>query len=163
MNKKDILNYLQEKNINYEITEHKAVYNMKDISEIEIPYKDSEAKNLFICDDKKTNYYLITIKGNKKADLKKIRQTYNARSLSFAKDIDLLNIMNLTPGSVTPFGLFNDKERKVKFLIDKELLNDKSQIIGVHPNDNTATVWLKTVDLIHIIEEHGNLVDIIDI
>ena len=36
-------------------------------------------------------------------------------------------------------------------------------LIGIHPNDNTATVWLKFTDLLNILKEHGNNVDIIDI
>ena len=31
-------------------------------------------------------------------------------------------------------------------------------LIGVHPNDNTATVWLQTDDLIAMIQAHGNQV-----
>ena len=73
-----------------------------------------------------------------------------------------MDIMKLMPGSVTPLGLLNDNERKVQFYIDKEFMED-SCLIGVHPNDNTATVWLKTDDLIAVIEGHGNQVYVIDI
>ena len=60
MNKKEIYEYLKEKNIWHEITEHKAVYNMEELSEIDMPYPEADAKNLFIRDDKKKNYYIIT-------------------------------------------------------------------------------------------------------
>ena len=70
MNKEDIYKYLNDKNIWYEITEHKAVYTMEELSKIDIPYPESDAKNLFVRDDKKSNYYLITVKGNKKVDKK---------------------------------------------------------------------------------------------
>lgn len=73
-----------------------------------------------------------------------------------------MSIMGLKPGAVTPLGLLNDKELKVKFYIDKECMKDK-HIIGVHPNDNTATIWLKVEDLIEIIQEHGNEVNIVEI
>ena len=59
-------------------------------------------------------------------------------------------------------GILNDSEHKVQFFIDKEFMNSP-EIIGVHPNDNTATVWLKTADLIDIIKEHGNTIHIINI
>ena len=59
MNKKEIYEYLKEKNIWHEITEHKAVYNMEELSEIDMPYPEADAKNLFIRDDKKKNYYII--------------------------------------------------------------------------------------------------------
>ena len=155
MNKEEIYEYLNKRNIWYEVTEHKAVYNMAEMSEVEIPYPDADAKNLFVRDDKKRNYYLITVKGDKRVDLKEFRQKNDTRSLSFASADDLLKILKLTPGSVTPLGVLNDEECRVTVFIDSELAGDEG-LIGVHPNDNTATVWLKTADLIEIIREHGN-------
>ena len=74
MNKQEILDYLKEKNVLHEVTEHKAVYNMEEVSQIDIPYPEAEAKNLFVRDDKKRNYYLITVKGDKKVNLKEFRK-----------------------------------------------------------------------------------------
>ncbi len=162
MNKQEIYNYLKERNIWHEITEHKAVYNMAELSGIDIPYPEADAKNLFVHDDKKRNYYLITVKGNKRVDLKDFRQNNNTRALSFASENELMNIMCLVPGSVTPLGLLNDKELKVTFYIDKGFMSDL-HLIGVHPNDNTATIWLKVEDLIDIIKEHGNEIHIVEI
>ena len=158
MNKNEIYEFLNNKNIEYELQEHEAVYNMEELSKIDLLYPESDAKNIFVRDDKKSNYYLITIKGNKKVDLKEFKNKYNTRRLSFASSDDLLNILNLTPGSVTPLGLLNDKELKVIFFIDKELIN--LNMIGIHPNDNTATIWIKTKDLLNVIEEHGNIINI---
>lgn len=135
---------------------------MDELSEIEILYPEYDAKNLFVRDDKKRNYYLITVRGNKRVDFKKIKNDNNTRPLSFASEEDLMSIMNLLAGSVTPLGLLNDHELKVIFYLDKDFLNGK-QIIGVHPNDNTATLWLKVTDLIDIIKEHGNKVKIIEL
>lgn len=134
---------------------------MDELSEIEILYPEYDAKNLFVRDDKK-NYYLITVRGNKRVDFKKIKNDNNTRPLSFASEEDLMSIMNLLAGSVIPLGLLNDNELKVIFYLDKDFLNGK-QIIGVHPNDNTATLWLKVTDLIDIIKEHGNKVKIIEL
>lgn len=159
MNKQEIYNYLNSKNIKYEIFNHIPVYNMDDIKKIVLPNKEYDAKNLFIRDDKKINYYLITVKGNKKINLKEFRKINNTRPLTFASDIELLNILNLTPGSVSSLGLLNDKEHQVKFYLDKEFALDS--YIYVHPNDNTATICLKVSDLINIIKEHGNCIDIL--
>ena len=161
MNKQEIYEYLSANEIEFEITEHKAVYNMEEMSEIHIPYPEADAKNLFVRDDKKRNYYLIVVKGNKRVDLKLFKQRYNTRSLSFASDGDLLDIMKLTPGSVTPFGILNDEQARVHVFIDKELSD--GGLIGVHPNDNTATVWLKTKDMINIIKRHGNEVTVAEL
>ena len=154
MNKEQIYRYLKQKNIWYEITKHKAVYNMKDLKDVDLPYPEGDAKNLFVRDDKKRNYYLITVKGTKKVDLKEFRHQNNTRPLSFVNEKELLELLNLKPGSVTPLGLLNDKEHKVEFFIDNELLEEPG-IIGVHPNENTATVWLKTRDLITILKENN--------
>lgn len=162
MNKQEIYNFVKNKNIWYEITEHKAVFNMDELSEIEMPYPEYDAKNLFVRDDKKRNYYLITVKGSKRIDLKEFKNKNNTRHLSFASEEDLMNIMNLIAGSVTPLGLLNDSDLKVTFYLDKDFLKDK-QIIGVHPNDNTATLWLKVQDLIDIIEEHENQVNVVEL
>ena len=162
MNKEEIYNFLKSKNIWYEITEHRAVFSMEELTNIDIPYPKYDAKNLFVRDDKKKNYYLITLKGSKKIDLKKFRIKNNTRPLSFASEEDLSNIMKLKAGSVSPFGLLNDEKNRVQFYIDKNFMNDQ-RIIGIHPNDNTATVWLNVVDLIEIIKEHGNKVNIVEL
>ena len=162
MNKKEIYEYLKEKNIWHEITEHKAVYNMEELSEIDMPYPEADAKNLFIRDDKKKNYYIITVKGDKKVNLKEFTKNNDTRPLTFASESNLMDIMKLIPGAVTPLGLLNDDELKVQLYLDRYFIND-AHIVGVHPNDNTATVWLKPEDLISIIKEHGNLVKVIDI
>lgn len=161
MNKQEVYDFIKSKNIWYEITEHKAVFSMEELSEVEIPYPKYDAKNLFVRDDKKRNYYLITVKGNKRVDLKEFKTKNNTRRLSFASKQDLMDIIGVAAGSVTPLALLNDKDLKVVFYLDKDFLNDK-RIIGIHPNDNTATVWLKIEDLIDIIKEHGNQVNIIE-
>jgi len=162
VNKQEVYDFIKSKNIWHEITEHEAVFNMDELSKIEVPYNDCDAKNLFVRDDKKENYYLITVKGNKRVDLKEFRKRYDVRPISFASAEDLMKYLNLIPGSVSPLGLLNDKERKVKFYLDDSFFKD-DKIIGIHPNDNTATVWLKVDDLINIIKEHGSKIEIINI
>ena len=155
MNKQQIYDYLQENSIWHEITEHKAVYNMAELAEVPCPYPEADAKNLFVRDDKKQNYYLITVKGEKRVNLKAFRKAQGTRNLSFASAEDLMERLGLIPGAVTPLGVLNDETRSVKVFLDQDFLQEPG-LVGVHPNDNTATVWLKTEDLIRIIREHGN-------
>lgn len=54
----------------------------------------------------------------------------------------------------------NDEERKVHFYLDSDFTG---QIIGVHPNDNTTTIWLQAQALLDIISQHGNKVEIVDL
>lgn len=160
MNKTEIYQYLTENNIWHEITQHEAVYNMEELKAVELPYPEWDAKNLFVRDDKKRNYYLITVKGEKRVDLKEFCKQNGLRNLSFASEADLMEYMQLTPGSVSPLGLLNDPEHRIQFYLDAELAGNK---IGVHPNDNTATVWMETDDLIKLIQNNGNEVHVVNI
>ena len=145
MNKQEVYAFLKEKNLDFEITEHPAVYSMEELAQVALPYPEADAKNLFVRDYKKRNYYLITVKGDKRVDLKKFQKKHGTRRLSFASADDLMAIMGLIPGAVTPLGVLNDEEGKVQVVFD-EVLRDWPAV-GVHPNDNTATVFLTPQDL----------------
>ncbi len=160
MNKQETYQYLTDRGVRYEVTEHAAVFNMEQLDAVRLPYPDRDAKNLFVRDDKKRNYYLITVKGDKRVDLKEFRKTHGLRPLSFASPEDLMAIMGLIPGAVTPLGLLNDAERKVTLFLDSAF---SGGLVGVHPNDNTATVWLHSEDLTRLIGEHGNTVCVVEI
>lgn len=160
MTKEETYQYLREHDVAFEVTEHGAVFNMEELKSVELPYPEVDAKNLFVRDDKKRNYYMITVKGDKRVDLKDFRRKHELRPLTFASADELMGIMKLYPGAVSPLGLLNDEEHKVKLYLD-EAFGDG--LIGVHPNDNTATIWLQTADLIRIIREHGSIVETVNL
>ncbi len=160
MNKDEIYEYLTVHSISYEKTEHRAVFTMGELDSVSLPYPEWDAKNLFVRDDKKLNYYLITVKGDKRVDLKELRKKHGLRALSFASADDLSAIMGLQPGSVTPLGILNDKDCRVHFFLDSEF---DGNMIGIHPNDNTATVWMHSNDLLKLILEHGNEAIFVDV
>ena len=97
---------------------------------------------------------LLTVQGNKRVDLKTFRKAQQTRPLTFASSEELLDKLRLPPGAVTPLGLLNSDVHEVTAYFDEELLTG-SGLVGVHPNENTATVWLKTADLIQLLREHG--------
>ena len=156
MNKMETYDLLRSRSIWLEITEHKAVYNMAELADVELPYPSADAKNLFVRDDKKQHYYLITVKGDKRVDLKTFRKAHGLRNLSFASPDELAALLALAPGSVTPLGLLNDAECRVQLFLDAEF---DGQIIGIHPNDNTATVWIPAADLVSLLRAHGSPVE----
>lgn len=162
MDKTAIYAYFKSQDINYEPVEHAAVYNMEEMSQIDLPHPEADAKNMFVRDDKKANYYLITVKGDKRINLKEFRKQHGLRNLSFASEQDLMDILGLIPGAVTPLGMLNDKTCKVQFYLDRDFL-DEPGLIGIHPNDNTATVYLQAADLVTIVKNHGNTVEIVEI
>lgn len=161
MNKQEVYEFLQAQGVTYEVTEHKAVYNMDELTEVELPYPEADAKNLFVRDDKKSSYYLITVRGSKRVDLQEFRKAYGTRRLSFASAEDLARLLGLFPGSVTPLGLLNNAEKNVKLFLDSDF--GEADLIGVHPNENTATVWLKAGDLVRLVREHGNEVEAVEL
>ena len=160
MNKQETYQYLKDRNIPFEITEHRAVYNMEELDSIDLPYPEGDAKNLFVRDDKKKNYYLITVKGDKRVNLKDFRKAHGLRPLSFASPEDLKKYMDLTPGAVTPLGLLNVEGAPITMYLDAEF---KDSIIGIHPNESTATVWLQGDDLVELLRENGCEVEIVEI
>lgn len=159
MNKAETYQYLSSRGLTYEVTEHGAVSNMAQLAQVALPYPEDDAKNLFVRDDKKSHYYLLTVRGDKRVDLKDFRRRHQTRPLTFASAEDLAALLDLTPGSVTPLGLLNDKDRRVELFLDEEFTLPPGRI-GVHPNDNTATVWLRTADLIALLREHGTPVHV---
>lgn len=153
LTKEDIIKLLDEKKIKYEIAEHKAVYTIDEMLECGLPHPDRIAKNLFVRDDKKRRYYLITCLEDKKVNLKEFRKAQDTRPLTFASEDDLMAKMGLIRGAVTPFGLLANEEKDVVIYIDRDFENS---LMGIHPCDNTATVYINTRDVVKLIKAHGN-------
>ena len=104
MTKQETYDYLRAHGVDFEITEHKAVFNMEECADLHLPYPESEAKNLFIRDDKHAHYYLITVKADKRVNLKDFRRAHGTRPLTFASPEELLDLLKLTPAPSPPWG-----------------------------------------------------------
>lgn len=152
--RKKVIAALESMNIQYEIIEHPAVFTIDEIDKLNIDSNNEIVKNLFVRDDKKKRYFLIVLQKNKQVNLKEIRNEINCGRLSFASEEDLNRYLGLSKGSVSPFGILNDIDCRVEVVFDKNILSFER--IGVHPNDNTATVWISPKDLEFIIKTHGN-------
>lgn len=162
MDKKyDAFNKLEELKINYEVTEHKAVFTIEEMDELGITQYGEVVKNLFLRNAKGDRHFLVVLQKDKKADLKDISSQLVCSKMSFASEERLNKYLNLTKGAVTPLGIIYDKNCSVEVVFDKDLIDNKR--LGVHPNDNTATVWISFKDLIKIIEANGNKVHYINI
>lgn len=162
MKKDEIYKFLKNIGVKFKLDNHKAVFSMGELDDESLKYPNRQSKNLFLKDRKKQNYYLITVLGDKRVNLKEFSNKFKTKRLSFATPDELFEILNLTPGSVTPFGILNDKNNKVECFLDSEFMLE-NHIIGVHPNDNTATIWLKTDDLVKIIKNHGNKISVVNL
>lgn len=159
--KKEILDLLDKNNIKYELIEHEAVYTMEDVDRLNIKDKGIEVKNLFLRDDKGKNHYLIVAKEDTNIDIKELKNKIQSTRLSFASEERLNKYLKLTRGCVSPFGVLNDNLKEVKVFIDMNLKDKDS--IGVHPNENTSTIFISTSDIERIIKAHGNYVSYVSI
>lgn len=159
--RKIVFDTLKSTGFEFEVTEHPAVYTIEEMEALGLDPENEVPKNLFVRDDKKKRYFLIVLQKHKTANLKDIRVKLSSRPLSFASDEDLSSILGLEKGAVTPFGVLNDDNRAVEVIFDKDIVAFKR--VGVHPNDNTATVWLQPDDLLAVIKMHGNEVTITEL
>lgn len=150
----DVYKLLQILNISYDKFEHKAVFTNEQSEQIDIPEVKLNAKNLFLRAEKTHQFYLLTIKHNKRADLKSFAKTVGERGFSFGSADELLQLLNLTPGSVSPLGLMHDKDHKIKYFLDSDILKDEK--IYIHPNINTGTLGIKIEDLKKFLTHTGH-------
>lgn len=152
--KEEIYRLLEEKKIAFERMDHPAVYTMEDMEACHITDKGTVCKNLFLRDAKGKNHFLVTVPNARQVNLKELGQKIGCSKLSFASADRLEKYLHVQQGCVSPFGLLNDASKSVTFIADADL--KKNAHVGIHPNDNTASVWLSFRDLEDIIEEHGN-------
>ena len=118
----DILDSLH---IPYIRADHEAVMTMEACEEIDKALGMEICKNLFLCNRKKTSYYLLLMPGNKALKTKELSQQIPTTRLSFASGEDMETYLNVTPGSATVMGLIFDPENKVQLLVDEELLEQE--------------------------------------
>jgi Ala-tRNA(Pro) deacylase len=156
-----VLNKLDELGVAYEVERHPAVFTIGEMEASGICGRGEVAKNLFLRDAGGKRHFLVMLQKDKTADLQALRVQLGCSRLSFASAERLDRLLKLTKGSVSPLGILNDAERAVEVAVDRDL-TEKTRL-GVHPNDNTATVWLAFADLKKIIEHNGNALRVIDL
>lgn len=153
MEKREIYDYLESLGIPFEVTEHPAVYTIEEMERISLPHMEDVCKNLFLRDARGKRHFLVVMEGSKNADLEALGALLGTK-LSFASEERLDRYLGLRKGAVTPLGVLNDPEGAVTLVFDNDL--KKRRRVGVHPNDNTATIWLSFTDLESIVRSNGN-------
>ena len=138
--------YLDSLGISYLRTDHERADNMEACNEIDAVLGVLICKNLFLCNRQKTRYYLLMMPGDKKFKTKELSSQIHSARLSFAAPEDMLKYLDIEPGAVSIMGLMNDKERKVRLLIDEDVLKD--EFLGCHPCVCTSSLRMKTSDVI---------------
>lgn len=141
-----IYDLLDKLETDYYRIDHEELPTMEACAEAERALEAKICKNLLLCNRQKTSFYLLMISGEKKFETKKLSAQLGVARLSFAAGEFMEKFLDITPGSLSVFGVANDKENNVKLLIDKDLT--KEEFLCAHPCINTSTLRIKFTDLI---------------
>ena len=141
-----VYDLLDSLGIEYDRTDHEAAGTMEDCLEVDKILGVIICKNLFLCNRQKTKFYLLMMPGDKPFKTKDISAQIGSARLSFAGEEEMEAYLDITPGAVSIMGLMNDKENHVQLLIDKPIM--ESELLGCHPCVNTASLRMKTQDVL---------------
>lgn len=139
---------LEKLNIEYRKVEHPEAGSMEELAEAEKQLGAVICKNLFLCNRQKTVFYLLLIPGGKRFKTSVVSKLIGSSRLSFGEGDKLYELLGVHPGSITPLGLVFDEAHQVNLLIDREVL--ALDEVGMHPLVNTASLAMKTDDLLKI-------------
>lgn len=145
-----IYKLLEEEQVSYEKLIHHPLFTAEDTRAINGKMEGTICKNLFLRDDQ-NKFYLLTLDAYKRLDVTKLRKILHVHKLHFATEEELLDILKLTKGSISPFGLLNDTENKCQFLMEEDLISEK---ILIHSEGNTETISLTFKDLANILNKY---------
>ncbi|MCL2616977.1 MAG: prolyl-tRNA synthetase associated domain-containing protein [Defluviitaleaceae bacterium] len=145
---------LDRRGVTYEFVEHPAVMTVDEFR-LDAAYgKGLILKNLFLRDDTGTKTFMYSCPSEKRADLKQLAVVLGVKKLTFGSPEWLFRCTGLTPGAVSPLGLIFDYGRDVVMVFNEELLGTTERI-GVHPGENTATVFMEFDALTQFLREVG--------
>lgn len=137
---------LDKLGIGYERADHLEAKTIADCGEVDALLGVNMCKNLLLCNSQKTKFYLLMLPGEKKFKTKDLSNQIGSARLSFADGSFMEQFLDITPGALSVLGLMNDKDKNVRLLIDKEVL--EGEYMGVHPCVNTSSLKIKTSELL---------------
>jgi Ala-tRNA(Pro) deacylase len=141
--------------------EHPPVATVEEASAHWAGIDATHCKNLFLRNQKGTRHYLVVLTALKKADLKAVADQIGDGKLSFASPERMMTHLGVTPGSVSPFGLINDREHAVRVVLDRDF--QTAERLAFHPNINTRTFTIAASDLTRFLAACGNTVQYVNI
>lgn len=149
----DLFARFDDLGIDHRTFEHDPVYTVGESQTNRGEMPGAHVKNLFLR-DKKKNLVLATVEENRDVDLKDLRKRVGSSgNYSFGKPELLMEVLGVEPGSVTPFAVINDGERRVTVVLDKALLDE--DLVNAHPLRNDRTTAIKSQDLLSFLTAEG--------
>ena len=150
----DLFAFLDSLGIAVKTVEHPPLFTVADSRALRGEIPGGHTKNLFL-KDKKDNYFLVTVDEQAAVDLKQIHHLIGAASrVSFGKPEALMDLLGVTPGAVTVFGLINDHRARVRLILDETLM--ENAVINGHPLTNEATTSIGNADLLSFARATGH-------
>ena len=131
--------------IEYYRVDHEHADTIEACEEVEGLLGCKICKNLFLTNRQQTDFYLLIMPGEKPFKTKLLSRQIGSARLSFASPEHMEQLLDITPGSVSVLGLMNDKDRAVRLLVDRDLLQEEN--FGCHPCINTSSLRFATKDL----------------
>ena len=132
--------------------DHPAVFRVGEGEEIKAAIPGAHTKNLFL-KDAKDQLWLISARDATRIDLKRLHPVIGSARLSFGNAALMEETLGVAPGSVTAFGLINDRDRRVRFVLDRALA--EAERVNFHPLTNTATTGVSAEGLRTFLEKVG--------
>ena len=139
--------FLDALGVPYRRIDHEAAMTMEACAAVDEALEATICKNLLLCNRQCTDFYLLLIPGDKVFKTSQLSKQIGSSRLSFAAPEYMLEFLDITPGSVSILGLMNDHDRRVKLLLDEDVL--KGEFFGCHPCINTSSLKIRTADLVN--------------
>lgn len=143
-----VYDFLDSLGIEYFRTDHEEANTMEVCNEIDKVLGTLICKNLFLCNRQKTDFYLLMMPGDKLFKTKDITKQLGCSRLSFADSEAMLEYLDIKPGAVSIMGLMNDKDNKVRLVMDRAVVEEDT--IGCHPCVSTSSLKIKTDDILNV-------------
>lgn len=150
----ELLKYLEEKHIASKTFEHAAVYTVEESRKLRGDIPGAHTKNLFLRDGKK-NFFLFVTDESTSVNIKALAKKIGAKAgLSFGSSEAMMELMGITPGSVSVLAAINDKAHRVKIALDERVL--QASAISCHPLINTRTTVISKQALDNFLASTGH-------
>lgn len=156
----DLFVRLTELNISTTTLDHPPVHTAEELAAHVGHLPGVNVRNLFFADAKK-RMWLVVVPFDLPLDLKKLADVIGAGRLSFGSPDRLMRVLGVTPGSVTPFAVINDREGVVQLILDAGMM--EAEVINAHPLINTMTTTIKADDLLRFVKACGHPPRLIDL
>ena len=152
-NRRDLMAFLAQHDIIVRTHDHIPVFTVEEAKLVHGDIAGGHCKNLFCKDDKGVLWLIVALE-DARINLKTAPDKMGSKRLSFGKPELLLEILGVLPGSVTPFGLINDKNQRVQVILDAAMMT--VEVLNFHPLENAATTSITSVDLVRFIKACGH-------